>query len=440
MADHTGQPEQSSSLVEDPGAPLAAEPGLPPPSPPLHLFRALRHRNFRLFCFGQIISLCGTWMQSVAQTWLVFRLTRSEFLVGLTYFWLQLPVFALAPLGGLASDRRSRHRIVILCQTLSMLQALVLGALTISGRVEVWHVLALAAVLGFINAFDMPARQSFLVEMASKEDLLNVISLNSSIFNFARVAGPGIAGILVDRLGEGICFLVNGLSFVAVILSLLAMRLPPFRRSVVDSPWEHLREGFRYAYHRLPVRYLLLLLGAATLSCAPAITLMPFFAEEILGRGAPGMGILLAAMGIGALLGTLALASRSTSQGLINVVVLGCCGLGVALILLALSRSFLLSTAIMFGLGFSALRQMASTNTLIQSFIPDRYRGRIMSMYTMTVVGLTPFGSLLGGAVASRYGPPVTVAAGGVLCLLASLVFWTRLDQFQRSTQGEFPA
>lgn len=406
------------------------------PSGPPHLFRALRHRNFRLFCFGQIISLCGTWMQSVAQNWLVYRLTHSAFLMGLTYFCLQLPVFAISPIGGLVSDRRSRHRIIIVTQTLSMLQALALAGLTLSGRVQVPHVLALATVLGFINAFDMPARQSFIVEMTTKEDLLNAISLNSSIFNAARIVGPAAAGLLVDRLGEGVCFLGNGLSFIAVIAGLLMMRLPRVERTVDQAPWEHLVEGFRYAFHTLHIRYLLLLLGVGTIAGMPAMVLMPIFANDILHRGSRGLGILLASMGLGALIGTMALAGRRTTRGLSNVVMTGAAGLGISLVLLAVSRNFLLSNAILVLLGFSTLRQMASTNTLIQSLIPDEYRGRIMSMYTMTVVGLGPFGSIISGAAAHRAGTPVTVAAGGVICFAGAMLFRARIEEFRQSARS----
>ena len=424
------------------GAPSVVEEGLPGAPPVLpqrgagHLFRALRHRNFRLFCFGQIISLCGTWMQNVAQTWLIYRLTRSEFLVGLTYFCLQIPVFALAPLGGLVSDRRSRHRIVVITQTLSMIQAFVLAGLTISGRVQIWEVLALAVVLGCINAFDMPARQAFIVEMASKEDLLNAISLNSSMFNAARVVGPGVAGLLLSWLGEGVCFLLNAISFIAVIISLLLMRLQPFRRSVSESPWDHLMEGFRYAWNTLHIRYLLMLLGAGTLAGVPALVLMPFFANDILGRGARGLGILLAAMGVGALIGTLVLARRSSTAGLVRVVLFGSFGLGASLVALAVSRNFYLSIIIMVALGFATLRQLASTNTLIQTLIPDHLRGRIMALYTVVVVGLGPFGSLLAGATAHRYGPPLTVAAGGVFCILCGLLFQANLEQFRSSVRA----
>ncbi len=400
------------------------------------LLAALRHRNFRLFCFGQILSLCGTWMQTVAQTWLMYRLTHSEFLMGLTQFCLQIPVFAMAPLGGLLSDRLPRRRMIVICQSLLMVQALILGLLTVAGRVGVPDILVLAVAMGCINAFDIPARQSFIVEMAGKDDLLNAISLNSSIFNAARVAGPALAGLLVYRVGEGPCFLVNAASFVPVILSLLAMRLPPFQNLTVEAPWEHLVQGFRYAYETLHIRYLLMLLAAATISGATALVLMPFIADSILGRGAKGLGALLASMGVGALIGTLILARRGTSHGLIRVVLLGAAGLGVSLILLAVSRSFPLSLAIMLALGFSTLRQLAATNTLIQSLIPDEYRGRIMSMYTMSVVGLVPFGSIVTGAVANRVGAAATVAVGGVVCLAATLLFWARLDRYERSAEG----
>jgi MFS family permease len=405
-------------------------------------FRALRHRNFRLFCFGQIVSLCGTWMQSVAQNWLLYRITHSEFLVGLNYFCLQIPVFALGPLGGLAADRLSRHRIIVVCQTLLMVQALALWLLVFTGHGQVkWqYVMVLALAQGCINAFDMPGRQSFVIEMTGREDLLNAISLNSSLFNAARVLGPAIAGVLVYRLGEALCFLINGLSFAPVIIALLMMRLPPFRPPESISPWEHLLEGYRYAYRTLHLRYLLLLLSANTLAGMGALVLMPFFADAILGRGSRGLGILLAAMGVGALIGTLVLASRGTQRGLARVILLGAGGLGVSLILLAISRNFYFSIAVMVLLGFSTLRQLAATNTLIQTVIPDQYRGRIMSLYTMTVVGLGPFGSLATGALAARAGAPLAVAVGGVLSLAAALLFRSRLAIFERSIQQETPA
>src|SRR5579883_1623754 len=282
-------------------ADLSSSAGLPPEGIRHSLrltFRALRHRNFRLFVAGQIVSLIGTWMQNVAQSWLVYRMTHSELLLGTAWFCTQIPVFALGPLGGLAADRFSRHKLVILTQTLSMLQAFALAALT-----------------GTIKAFDMPGRQSLIGHMASKEDLLNAISLNSAIFNSARVVGPGIAGVLVALVGEGSCFLLNGISFLAVIGCLLAMRLPKFRRERQDSPWGHLVAGFRYAYHHVPVRRILMMMAAVTIAGMPAVVLMPFFAGEIFQRGSQGLGYLLGAMGVGAVVGTLGLAGGTRGEG-----------------------------------------------------------------------------------------------------------------------------
>ena len=281
---------------EDPALPLTAE--LAPSRVP-HTFRALRHRNFRLFIGGQIVSLVGTWMQNVAQSWLVYRLTHSELLLGTAWFCSQIAVFALGPLGGIAADRFSRRKVVIVTQTLSMLQAFVLAALTLTGRVQVWHVLALAGVLGVINAFDMPGRQALVIQMTSKEDLINAISLNSAVFNAARVVGPAVAGLLLAVVGEGTCFLINGFSFLAVIVSLMAMRIPPAAPRQHAPVWQHLVDGFRYAGNHSAVRRVLALMGAATLAGMPGLVLMPFFADDIFHRGSRGLGILMGAMGIG---------------------------------------------------------------------------------------------------------------------------------------------
>ena len=388
-----------------------------------HTFRALRHRNFRLFFSGQIISLIGTWMQNVAQAWLVYRLTHSALLLGTAWFCGQIAVFALGPLGGLAADRFSRYRLVLLTQTLSMLQAFALAALTLSGRIEVWHVLALAGALGSINAFDMPARQALVIHMASREDLLNAISLNSAVFNSARVIGPAIAGVLVAAVGEGTCFLLNGASFLAVIGCLLAMRLPPFERKAAASPWRHILDGFQYAWHHGAVRRVLAVMAAATLAGMPALVLMPFFADDIFHRGSRGLGFLLGAMGTGAVIGTLVLARRAKVSGLARVMVYSSATLGAAYAAFALSPWFYFSLAIMPLVGYSGMRQMASANTIIQSVIPDEYRGRIMALYAMTVVGLGPFGSLAAGALAGRFGARATVALGGVLAMAASTAF-----------------
>jgi MFS family permease len=388
-----------------------------------HTFRALRHRNFRLFVAGQIISLVGTWMQSVAQSWLIYRLTHSELLLGTAWFCSQLPVFLLGPLGGLASDRYSRHRLVVVTQVLSLVQAFALAALTLTGAVEVWHVMLLAILLGAINALDMPARQSLIIELTSKADLLNAISINSAIFNSARIVGPAVAGVLVAMVGEGFCFLINGISFLAVIACLLAMRLPGRPAPASDSPWSHLMNGFRYAHRHAVVRPLLLMMAATTIAGMPALVLMPFFAGDIFHRGSQGLGALMGAMGAGAVVGTLVLAGRKEVTGLPGVIRSSAAAMGLCFIVFAASPSFALSLAVMPLIGFSVMRQMASANTLIQSTIPDRYRGRIMALYSMTVVGLGPFGSLAAGALAQAYGARVTVLAGGLLALAASAVF-----------------
>ena len=409
-----------SQFGDGPALPLLPE--LAPSRIP-HTFRALRHRNFRLFIGGQIISLVGTWMQNVALSWLVYRLTHSELLLGTAWFCSQIAVFALGPLGGIAADRFSRRKVVIVTQTLSMVQAFVLAALTLTGRVQVWQVLVLAGVLGVINAFDMPGRQALVIQMTSKEDLINAISLNSAVFNSARVVGPAIAGLLLAVVGEGTCFLINGISFLAVILCLTAMRIPPAAPQAHAPMWQHLVDGFRYAGHHSAVRRVLALMGAATLAGMPGLVLMPFFADDIFHRGSRGLGILMGAMGIGAVIGTLTLARRTRLSGLGNVMVFSGLTTGACYLAFAFSPSFYLSLAIMPVIGYSVMRQMASANTTIQTLIPDEYRGRIMALYSMTVVGLGPFGSLAAGALAGRFGARATMAAGGALALAASLVF-----------------
>jgi len=408
---------QTTQAVESalPQAPAAS--GVP------HTFRALRHRNFRLFIIGQIISLVGTWMQNVAQSWLVYRKTHSELLLGTAWFCSQIAVFALGPLGGLAADRFSRHKLVVITQILSMLQAFALAALTLTDRVQVWHILALACLLGTINAFDMPGRQALVIHMTSKEDLINAISLNSAVFNMARVVGPAVAGLVVAAVGEGVCFLLNGVSFIAVIACLLAMRLPRFELKAPDSPWAHLIDGFRYTWHHVAVRRVLGLMAAATLAGMPALVLMPFFADDIFHRGSRGLGFLMGAMGIGAVAGTLWLARRTRVSGLPQVMVWSGIAVGATYVIFAASGSFYFSLAVMPVIGLFVMRQMASANTTIQTSIPDEYRGRIMALYSMTVVGLGPFGSLAAGALAQHIGARWTVALGGMVAVIAAAVY-----------------
>ena len=398
-------------------------------------FRALRHRNFRLFIGGQLISLVGTFMQTAAQSWLVWGLAHSEWLLGAVWFCAQIPVFVLAPIGGLAADRYSRHRIVIATQTLLMLQAFALAALTLSGRVQVWHVLVLATFLGVVNAFDMPGRQSLLIQMTGKADLLSAISLNSAMFNSARVVGPSVAGLVVAAVGEGRCFLFNGISFLAVIGALAAMRLPRFVRGPIAPPWRHLVDGFRYVRRAAEIRTLLLMVGASAICIMPAMVLMPVFADAVFHRGPRGLGFLMGAMGIGAVVGTLALARRSKTAGLTDVIFWGAIILGAAFIAFASSTSFYLALAVMTAAGFAVMRQNAAANTLIQTLVPDDYRGRIMALYAMTVVGVGPFGSLAAGALAGRIGARWTLAVSGMLILIIAAVFRNRVRRLAGSFQ-----
>jgi MFS family permease len=393
--------------------------------------RALKHRNFQLFFSGQLISLIGTWMQTVAQSWLVYRLTGSSLLLGSVGFASQFPVFLMAPIGGMVADRVNRHRVVVATQTAAMILALILAALTLTHRVTVPQIFVLAALLGVVNAFDIPGRQSFLVDMVGREDLMNAIALNSSMFNGARVIGPAIAGILVANIGEGWCFFANGISYIAVIAGLLMMKIHCSPRSKSDSPLADIIEGFRWASHTAPIRALLLLLGLVSLVGMPYTVLMPLFADRILHGGAKGLGILMGFTGIGALLGALTLALRSGVKGLGRLVALTCGGFGVSLIAFSFSRYFWLSAVLLIPVGFCLMLQMACSNTLIQSMVPDALRGRVMAVYSMMFMGMAPFGALLGGALADRLGAPITVSAGAVASMVGAIVFARQLPAFR---------
>jgi len=385
--------------------------------------RALRHRNFQLFFSGQLISLIGTWMQSVAQAWLVYRLTRSAFLLGAVGFTSQIPVFLIALIGGTTADRVNRQRLVIATQTASMLLAAILAWLTLTGRVEIWQIFVLAAMLGVVNAFDIPGRQSFLVDMVGKEDLMNAIALNSSMFNGARVIGPAVAGILVAKIGEGWCFAANALSYVAVIIGLFLMRVDCARRAGSHSPLHDIIEGFRWVYQTRIIRALLLLIGLMSLVGMPYTVLMPVFADQILHGGPSGLGTLMGTTGVGALLGALTLASKTGVKGLGRWVALSCAAFGVSLLLFSFSRWFWVSVALLLPAGYSMMLQMACSNTLIQTMVPDHLRGRVMALYSMSMLGMAPFGALFGGAVAHRVGAPITVASGGIACLTGAIWF-----------------
>jgi MFS family permease len=390
--------------------------------------RALRHRNFQLFFSGQMISLTGTWMQNVAQDWLVYRLTGSSLLLGLVAFMSQIPVFILAPVAGIVADRFNRHRTVVLTQSLSMVLGLTLAILTLSGRIRVWEIMVLATLQGVVIAFDIPARQSFLMDMVGRDDLLNAIALNSSMFNAARIIGPAFAGVLVAWIGEGWCFFTNGVSYLAVIGGLLMMRLSPLTSQLpAGSAFEHIVEGFRFARRTAPVRLLLLTLGIVSLVAMPYTILMPIFAASILHGGARGLGLLMGATGLGALLGSLTLASKRDVRGLGRWVWFASAVFGSSLILFSFSQRFWVSFALLVPAGFGMMVQMGATNTLLQVMTPDHLRGRVMALYSMMFIGMAPIGALLGGAVAAKIGAPWTVAIGGSACLINGIVFARRL-------------
>jgi len=394
--------------------------------------RALRHRNFQLFFAGQLISLIGTWMQTVAQSWLVYRITGSTLLLGTVGFASQFPVFLVAPLGGVVADRANRQRVVIGTQVASMVLAFVLAALTLTNRIQVWEIMVLAAGLGIVNAFDIPARQAFLMDMVGREDLMNAIALNSSMFNGARVIGPAIAGVVVAWVGEGWCFFGNAVSYIAVIAGLLMMKIThPVKLAAEGSPLEHILEGFRFAANATPIRAILLLLGLVSLVGMPYSVLMPVFAKEILHGGARELGWLMGATGIGALFGALTLAARAGLKGLGRVIALCAGGFGVSLIAFAASKVFWLSLILLLPVGFTMMVQMASTNTLLQSMVPDRMRGRVVALYTMMFMGVAPFGAFFAGAIAHHLGAPWTVAIGGVACIAGAAAFGMILPTFR---------
>ena len=390
-----------------------------------HMSRALRHRNYRLFFAGQGLSLIGTWLTRVATSWLVYRLTHSAFLLGVVGFGSQIPTFLLAPIAGVLIDRWDRHRVLVVTQTLAMVQSALLAVFSLTGTITVWHVLALGAFQGLINAFDTPARQSFIIQMvASKDDLPNAIALNSSMVNGARFVGPSIAGILIAATGEGWCFAADALSYVAVIASLLAMRvtprpLPTHRAHVLVE----LRDGLRYVATDRTLRSILLLFGCVSLTGVPYMVLMPIFAGEVLHGGPHTLGILTSSTGVGAVIGALWLASRRGVGGLRRVTFVAGAMFGVALVAFGLSRSVALSIPVLVVSGCGMMVHLAASNTLLQTLVDDDKRGRVMSFYTMAFFGMMPFGSLAAGVLGARIGAPATVICGGVVTLAAALLF-----------------
>lgn len=390
-----------------------------------YTLRAFRHRNYRLFFLGQGTSLVGTWITRVATGWLVYRLTGSVALLGLVGFAGQIPTFFLGPFAGVWIDRLDRYRVLLATQVAAMLQSAALAALTIAGVIEVWHILALSVVQGVINAFDAPARQAFVVEMVEgPADLPNAIALNSSMFNGARFIGPSIAGVLVALVGEGWCFALDAASYVAVIGSLLAMRVATRTRTRPETRvLEELRDGFVYAFGFPPLRAILLLLALVSFTGLPYVVLMPVMAADVLGGGPSTLGMLLSATGVGALAAALYLAGRRSVLGLGRLLPIASSAFGLGLCAFSLSRSLTLSLPLLALVGAGWMVQSAASNTILQTLVRDEMRGRVMAFYAVAILGTTPFGSLLAGAVAARVGVPWTLFAGGLIAALGAAVF-----------------
>src|SRR3954452_1425356 len=396
--------------------------------------RALGSRNYRLFFAGQTVSLIGTWMTRIATSWLVYRLTRSPFLLGITSFAGSIPLFLLAPIAGVWIDRWDRHRTLIVTQVVSMVQSFLLAALALTGTVDIWHIVALMLLQGVVNALDMPARQAFLVEMVDqRDDLPNAIALNSSMVNAARLLGPSVAGLIIAAVGEGYCFLIDGISYLAVIASLAAMQVTKKpRHAGKRSAFAEMREGWQYVSQSLPIRSILLLLALVSLLGMPYTVLMPVFAARVLHGGPHTLGYLMGAIGVGALAGALLLAARRTVLGLGRVIPLSAAIFGGALIAFGLSHLFWLSAILLLAAGFGMMRQMAASNTLLQTIVEDEKRGRVMSFYAMAFAGMSPFGSLLAGILAQRFGAPGTVIASGVFCIVCAAVFARQLPRLRQ--------
>lgn len=398
------------------------------------LVRALRHRNYRLFFGGQGISLIGTWMTRVATGWLVYRLTGSAFLLGLVSFSSQIPILLLGPFAGVWVDRLNRHRVLVVTQALSMVQSFALAALALAHIITVHEVILLNLFQGAINAFDMPARQAFLIEMVEdRENLGNAIALNSSLVNAARLIGPSVAGLIIAAVGEGYCFLIDGFSYMAVIASLLGMNVTPrviehARQSVLSE----LREGWQYVRGFRPIWSILLLLAIISLVGMPYTALMPIFAGKILHGGAHTLGFMMGAVGVGALTGAIRLAARRSVLGLGRLIAMTAAGFGAGLIAFSFSRELWLSLLLLVVTGFCFMQQMASSNTILQTITEDSKRGRVMSFYSIAFQGVAPFGSLAAGAVASRIGAPYTLMIGGAICICGAGWFAMQLPAIRK--------
>lgn len=399
-----------------------------------HAWRALRHRNFRLYFGGQSISLIGTWMTRVATAWLVYQMTHSALLLGAVSFTGQIPAFLLAPFAGVVVDRVNRRTVLVWTQALAMVQSLLLAVLTLSGLITIPEIFALAAFQGMINAFDMPGRQSFMVQMVEERgDLQNAIAINSSMVNLARLLGPSLAGLIIAVSSEGYCFLIDGVSYTAVIASLLLMRIHKAEaKRHAASMLKQLHEGWSYVSKSVPIRTILTLFALINLMGWPFVVLMPIFAAQVLHGGPDTMGLLMGAVGVGALISSLVLVVRKSVRGLTRVLPLAAAIFGSGLIAFGFSRAVWLSLLLMLVAGFGMLQGLTVSNTLVQTLADETMRGRVMSYYTAGFVGMAPFGSLLAGAMAHWIGAPRTVMINGSVCIVAGAWFWTQLPKIRK--------
>ncbi|MCE5175110.1 MAG: MFS transporter [Bacteroidales bacterium] len=400
-----------------------------------NIFRSLHYRNYRLFFGGQSLSLIGTWIQRITIPWLVYRMTGSPLLLGVVGFAGQIPTFILSPFAGVLTDRWNRYRILISTQVLSMIQALILAILYMTGHVEIWNILLLSIILGCINALDTPARQSFMFDLVDdKKDLGNAIALNSIIVNGARLLGPSIAGILIASFGEGVCFTINGLSYIFVIWSLIMIKVKPQPRSEnIPNVFREMKEGFNYTFSFKPIKAIILLLALISFMGMPYSVLMPVFAKDIFHGNSNIYGFLMGASGIGAFAGAFYLASKKTVLGLEKLIPLAAGIFGIGLAAFSLSRLFTLSMILMVATGMGFMMQMACSNTILQTITDDDKRGRVMSFYTMAFMGTAPFGNLLAGTLASWIGAPNTLLICGLFCVFGALVFIKKLPDIIRS-------
>jgi MFS family permease len=399
-----------------------------------HAWRALRHRNFRLFFGGQSISLIGTWMTRIATAWLVYRLTKSSLLLGTVSFAGQIPTFLLAPFAGVLVDRMDRRRVLVWTQALAMVQSLALAALTLTHLINIHEVLALSVCQGVINAFDMPGRQAFMVQMVEdRADLSNAIAINSSMVNLARLIGPSLAGLVIAATSEGWCFLIDGVSYIAVIVSLLLMRVQvSAAKRAAASMVDQLKEGWTYVSNFVPIRTILLLFALISLMGMPFVVLMPVFAAQVLHGGPHTLGFLMGALGVGALISALSLVLRKSVRGLLKMIPVAAGVFGIGLVGFGFSNMLWLSLLLMLVTGFGMMQGMTASNTIIQTLVPEDMRGRVMSYYTVAFVGMAPFGSLLAGALGHTIGSQRTVMVSGVACVIGALWFWTRLKAIRK--------